>query len=242
VLYLNWQAPLWEIPNVRKYFDIPPGALVEPLADGDGLTLVRFRGFEGWVENRFLDEYERNLPADVVDLSDIETSDPHDLGQYVNWKGQRQVNMCGEICAAYVFEVRLSDVLIHWEAKKPVFFWRVFRGGKAAGTNADDLIALFELYGTEAKKLKVWRYTPTYFRDLCEEQYLICGVKMHSSGELRSGSIRHWVVLKSVTIERKRMGYVTVFNPANNCDEWYSWAEWVAAAGVPYGVTVDKFI
>lgn len=240
--FVNWQTPLWEKENqTRKLFDIPIGAFVEPLADINNLTYIKYKNYFGYIEQRFLEEYQRNLPFDCVKLSDIQTPNDNDFEQYVNWKNTKQVNMCGEICAARIFEVGLSDVFVNWEAKNPSFFWRVFGKGKARGTNADELITLFEIYGMEAQKIKISKYTPTLWKDLTESHHLICGVKMNgSTGELRRGSIPHWAILLSITLERKNMGWVQVFNPAQNCEEIYSWSEWLATAGVPYGVTIKK--
>lgn len=243
--YVNWQIPLWSSPRmVTKNYTIPLNGFIDVVQADEQIAQVRYTDkngiHEGYVELRFVEEYHRHFPFGVVDLSDIETPDSNDLPQYVTWKGVKQVNMCGEICAALWFEVKLSDVLINWEGKKPSFFKRIFGGGKAAGTNADDLVSLFEIYGTEAKKLKITKYTPTLLRNLCEKYFLICSVKMASSGELRNGSILHWVVLDSVSLERKEMGNVVVFNPAANSYESYSWAEWKKAAGIPYGVMIEK--
>ena len=242
--FVNWQCSLFSSPRVTgtKVYTLPLGAYVEVVQGNADFAQVMYsdrNGYhEGYVERRFVEEYQRNLPFNVVDVSDIETSDPLDLAQYVNWKGVREVNMCGELCLAQYFGVKLSDVLVNWEGKKPAFFKRIFSGRKATGTSADDLIGLYELYGTAAEKIRLPRWTPTAARDLASAYHLTCGVKMNANGELRGGSIRHWVVLKEVVLERKFMGFVTVYNPANNGDEVYSWDEWTKAAFTPSGVMV----
>lgn len=244
--YVNWQCNLTASPRVSgiKLYTLPLNAFVEVIQNDADFAQIKYTDKNGehygYIEARFLEEYQRTLGYNVVDLSDIETPDTNDLAQYVTWNGVKQVNMCGELCAAHYFGVKLSDVLINWSGKKPEFFKRIFSNGKATGTNEQDLISIYELYGTSAQKIRYPKYTPTLFRDLARDYHLTCGVKMNINGILRDGSIRHWVVLLKVILEGKGMGGVKVYNPANNCHEFYSWAEWLKASNIPSGVMVAK--
>lgn len=240
--YVNHQVPLWTTPKMsRKHFDIPLNAFAEVLRYEYDFAEVRYNAVQGYVETRWLERYERVLAHNVVDLSGIQTASTTDFEQYIEWKGVRQVNMCGEMCAAAVFGVGLEAVLINWEVKHPTFFRRIFRGSKATGTSVEDLKLLFEIYGMDSAKFSLKKYTPTAWHDLTQQYDLICGVKMNAiTGELRRGSVPHWVLLREVTLERKNMGWVTVYNPAQNCEERYSWSEWLLAAGVPSGVMIEK--
>jgi hypothetical protein len=58
------------------------------------------------------------------------------------------------------------------------------------------------------------------------------------SGRLKPSGILHWVVVTAVTPERTGYGRVEIYNPFPNRIEAYSWSEFVASAGVPYGVVM----
>lgn len=236
--FVNWQCPLYYTPaRAGKFFDIPINAFVELISEGDGFSHVRYNGKEGYVESRFIEEYHQVLPYNCVDLTGIQTATTDDFEQYVIWDGVKQVNMCGQMCVARMLGMPLAKVLENWKAKDLPLYKRIFGSGKARGTNADVLIQLLSTFGEKAESIQMAKYTPTALRDMVGFNHLICSVKMNATtGALRGGSVLHWILVREVVLERKGLGYVSVYNPAMNCEEVYSWAEWVAAAGVPYGI------
>jgi len=45
-------------------------------------------------------------------------------------------------------------------------------------------------------------------------------------------------VVMEVITERNNMGWVRLYNPYNNGEEWYSWREFLATTRAVYGVIV----
>ena len=244
--WINWQAPIYAWSDKKiKLRDVPYGTIVEVQAAINGMTLCEYidttgKKISGWVDQKYLERYVHapGLRCDVVAIEDA-TPDPNDPKQFIFWKGIKQVNMCGELCVAFLTGKSLREVLTDWEVKLPSFFRRIFSGGKATGTSNADLIALFALHGLHASPLSLAKYTPGKLEDLFVRNEIIVGVRINTAGELRGGHILHWVALTNITLDRKMMGWVTVYNPYNNCEELYSWDEFVKAAGSPYGVLIS---
>ena len=56
-------------------------------------------------------------------------------------------------------------------------------------------------------------------------------MKIDNNGRLSKSGIPHWVVLVMAEEERCGYGFVTIFNPAPNCAEAYSWREFTESLG-----------
>jgi hypothetical protein len=65
-----------------------------------------------------------------------------------------------------------------------------------------------------------------------------CHINTHS-GLLAPKGALHWIVLIDIRSERNGQGMATYYNPAMNCVESSSWAEFIASAQTPYGVFVE---
>lgn len=244
--WTNWQVPIYEFSDKkRKLRDVPFGTIVFVVEESETMRHVQYTDttgklIDGWVDKGNLETYERALPYDCVLIEDA-TPDENDAKQYIFWKNSiKQVNMCGELCVAYVTGHSLREVLTDWEVKLPSLWKRVFGYGKATGTGNYDLISLLALMNRFAYPLNMKKYTPGALADLVKNNDVIVGVRINHGGELRSGSILHWVTVTEVVQDRKLMGWVRVYNPYMNCIEQYSWDEFVRAAGAPYGVVAPK--
>ncbi len=241
--YCNWQTPLWrDETRTTKYFDLPLNSrfrVISPMAV-NGLWQVEYNDKIGWIQDKYLEEYIENLPTNCVDLSGIQTAETNDAQQYIIWDGQKQVNMCGEICAAYIMQIPLDELLIRWKQNSPPLYKRIFGAGKARGTGAEELVELFGIFGYISTTLKLQKYTPRLFADMVARQKGII-VSCHlntQTGALNGSGVLHWCVVKEVIVDRVDMGWVTVFNPFGNAEERYSWREFLATTRSPYGVVV----
>lgn len=257
-MYTNGQAPMRLTPTQtsRKIMDVPPGAVVIHTGRTEPGAIeymeIDYATHRGWVYSGYLDPYIESLPKDCV-KTDLHTPDASDPEQFVHYNGARQVNMCGQFCAAYVLGIPLEMVLDKWEQKQPTLWTRIFgrkNGAKVAGgTSPADLIALFSAFDLKAKDLtaemtdpilKRSRYTTSRLASLTKSKWVIASVNIDGgTGRLRGAGVLHWVVVNAVQDERIGYGGVEIYNPFPNRIEYYSWTEWIASARQPYGVIVD---
>jgi len=238
-------APMYMYPDKQsvrlRYLFANTVVEILDMSIGEIWTKISYGDSNGWMESKFLEPYVQNYPADCVEIYDIQTPDKYDAQQYVNWKGVKQVNMCGEMCVAYLLRSPLSTILRDWEGMKPSFFRRIFGQGRAAGTGYGDLIDLLALFSVTGIPFLEKTYTPDALMQLVENKFVIAGCKIDSTtGRLRGQGVGHWVGITDVFQERTGYGHVDIYNPYPNRIERYSWAEFVASAHAPYGCMVNK--
>ena len=217
---------------------------------GNGKTLT------GWMYSGYLDLYQQTQWREQNDIYNA-TPNPNDAWQFANIFGQKQTNLCGQICAAHVLGIDLKDVLAEWQQDSPTLFVNVFNllsSKKARGTDTWDLQNLFSVFDKKAvllsdlckdvnipSRAKNSPYLPTNTKNIVSNYHVIASCRINNNtGVLQSSGTLHWVVLKSVELERWKMGMVKIYNPFMGCVEQYSWREWIASAGYPYGVAVEK--
>lgn len=249
--YTNALAPLYAQPSVGyKLCDIPRNyiVIVDTAGEWKHVTYkTSKREFIGWVYASLLEPYIE--PGGDSVIIDNQTEDPNDAEQFTMYRGVKQFNLCGELCAAKILGVTLSDLLTHWEAKAPSFFRRVFSKGRATGTGIADLISMFDAYQVDAGPIAPLlydtflhrsRYTVTGLLELMRDYDLIVACRIDNTGYLVPSGVLHWVVVRQVIAERAERGQVCIYNPFSNCPEWYSWREFAASAGAVYGVAVRR--
>lgn len=240
--YSNWQAPLFKDESRRtkhldiplygrfKVVDFPVGRLwkVEYISNGKTLT--------GYIEDRFMEWYEENLPHDLVDMRAIQTPETNDAEQYVIWDAKRQYNQCGQICVSYILGLPLADVLEKWKTLDVPFYKRVM--GASGKTGNYDLIRLLDLFGMTASPLTIKKYTPRLFAELVKQaKGVIVSVHLNTSnGSIAGGSVLHWSVVTQVVPEGIEAGWVFLYNPFTNSIQKLSWREFLSTTRSPYGV------
>jgi hypothetical protein len=221
---------------VRKIGNLNPGTVIT--VDEERGAYCHAVGI-GWVANKDVEPYVENYPTNCVDIAEIQTANPNDPQQYVNWKGITQYNMCGELCVSYIMGISLAELLKTWEVKMPSSWKRVFGQGKARGTGNGELIEMFNSLGETARIYNERTFTPHAAGLL--SGLAIASVKIDGvTGILRGQGILHWVVITNVMEERCGNGLVEVYNPFQNRLEVYSWREFVASAQSPYGAVLIK--
>jgi len=258
--WCNGHTPLYKTanPNGGKVRDLVEKSLVYArdevvLWQGHPFVEVEYKDdktWQGWVYAGMLEDYIERLPKDCVTLDD-RTPRQDDFEQYLHYNGAKQVNLCGQICVAYSLNLTLMVMLGLWKQEQAAIWKRIFArfGQVAGGTSVPDLLSMVSAAHRKAYPLvdamrdpylKRTRYTVTWLCHLIDKGSVIAGVKIDESGRLaRSGSL-HWVVVTTVEPERCGYGVVTVYNPAYNRVEAYSWSEFVQSAKVPVGVYVPE--
>jgi len=204
----------------------------------DGLSRVWYKvdyhGIIGYSYSGFFDLYQNILPEDIVDLQGIQTEDLYDAKQYIVWEGRKKLNMCGEICVAYILGLSLEETLEGWTRKSPNLVARIFKGSVDRGTGAQTLIDLIESFDVEGSEtissffkdelLGRAVFTAQRASEALEDHEIILGVRIGNDGYVGTGKINHWVVLDSMDVYGKQ-AVCTVFNPYMNRYEVYSWSE-----------------
>ena len=264
--YICNYAPLMASEFV-KVMDLPIGATVTMTGVNKTMTVrgvtatycqveyVDGRGpHVGYVYCDYVEPLQYTLMQDVVKIGN-KTANPQDAEQYILYNGTTQYNLCGPLAIAYVtgWRSEITWLLDKYKANNPTWWQKIFRGGAGRGTDLGDLDAMlaeFDGYTLPATRLSAALYdkvkggplvTPFRVKSLLRDNFVIASCRIDSvTGRLRGQGVLHWVVLVDVWRE-KTGGIVHLYNPFTNSIEAYSWQEWVASSGQPYGIVVPRF-
>ena len=256
--WVNGYAPLYDYGGV-KLVTIPERSVVESLdwhesfagVERDNVAFYsKGRSYRGWLYSGYLEPYVESYPKDCVSISN-QTPDETDAEQYAMIHGVKQTELCGELSCAFVLGVSLDDVLAEWQREKPSIYQAVFNlfgSKKASGTGPGQLLTIFQAFERNGKMLtdvlrdpvlQRPRYTVRGLGNLAGRA--IVGVKINKlTGRLQASGILHWVVVTKVIPERGGYGLIEIYNPFPNRVEVYGWEQFIASAGVPYGVVMDE--
>jgi hypothetical protein len=243
VIKQSGYAPIMESPVSRiKLADISLRYIVESLNEVDGeWEKIKWGNKIGWMKSIYLEEYKETLPKDSVYIKNIQTKDEFDAQQYIDWNGIKQVNMCGQLCVAYLLGLSLSEYLDVWQIKEPSLWKRIFGQGRARGTGPSELIEMMNIFSVDGRllsdKIDI-AYSPHMLHRLSNS--VIVSVRINSlTGRLNGSGILHWVVVTDSLEERSGYGTVRIYNPYPNRIEEYSFTELLASARSPYGVVME---
>ena len=197
---------------------------------------VDFKGKSGWVQQAFLDDYVEEFPGHEVKI-DHQTADPDDAQQYLDWEGETQYNMCGELCVAYIVGQPLVSVLEKWKNFPEKGSFSYSKSTIKVGTTANHLQDIFRAYDyTDAEFLEFTSAIQDQSLDKdgmrmagrLKTHYLVALVRsnLKGNGELLDNRLvdsrKHWVVVNAVTHGGNR---VEIYNPFHNRREIYSYSE-----------------
>jgi hypothetical protein len=199
---------------------------------------VEFKGKSGWAQQAFLDDYVEEYPGHEVEI-DHQTADPNDAQQYMEWEGETQYNMCGELCVAYIVGKKLTDILETWKNFDQKGSFSYSKSTIKDGTTALHLQDIFRAFRyTDADFLDFTSAVPDQSLDKegqrmagrLKTHYLVArirsNVKVGGNGELLNNQPvdqrNHWVVVNAVTYGGNR---VEIYNPYHNRREVYSYSE-----------------
>lgn len=255
--WVNAYAPMFNIQGV-KIATIPEKSVVishEYVDDFRGVPreavsyVTDAKQFNGYVYVGYLEPYIENYPTKCVEIKSG-TPSLSDAEQYAVIHGVRQTELCGELCAAYLLDISLEDLLAEWERETPTVYQRVFNWfttKKARGTGPAELQSMLSAFEKTSaplsevlmdKAIGRLRYTVSGLQQIAGRAIVSVHIDKYS-GRLKPSGILHWVVVTAVLPERTGYGGVEVYNPFPNRIEVYPWAEFVISAGVPYGVVLN---
>ena len=260
-------APLKDDTNTRRLSTLPKGAIVKPTGFIRNMPyagnlvgyeeVIYFDGakeHQGWVYSGYLENYFEEFPADEVKIRNA-TPNPNDGAQYLVYRGNVQYNLCGEMCVVHCagWDLDVESFLDAWSTKAIGIFQRIFVGNKSRGTglaDLDSMLSIFEGYTIPALRLSQYFYddvakltliTPGKMADLLRPYKVIMSVRIDPRfGNLQSSGVLHWVVVHNVIPDGIGRGSVELYNPFPNRRQRYSWGEFVASAGMPYGIAVER--
>ncbi len=154
---------------------------------------VASNGNTGWVNEVFLDDYVEEFPPNEVKIPHP-TNDPNDAQQFMMWGGIEQVNMCGELCAAYVVRNDIELVLNTWKNSKVKGSFSYNEGTIRKGLYAPHLKNILQAYGyTNAGDIfdldagvKEHSLDPDCMTEMMKSHYLVARIKSNvdHAGEL----------------------------------------------------------
>ena len=252
--WITKYTPLFMKPHPSvKYLDLPLGSVVVPTGNESGVFIEVWyessvKEYVGWVYSFYLEKIEKEFPDHVVETN-LSTKNPNDAAQYILWEGRTQYNLCGEFCVAYIADDSIDNFLSIWKAKPLSFYKRIFGGGLARGTSADELVDMLNTYSwSEWVSLSSMLLDPTNpqrhlispkrIKDLLDYGWkIIVSVKINrQNGDLEPTGILHWVVVTSVIPDEINAGWAEVYNPFPNKIQRYSWKTFTKSMGIPYGI------
>ena len=227
-LYTIWQTAAYKTPTgLEKYLDFPLNAIVESEGEEqNGRVLVTNGKIAAWVDSSKLAPYKEPLPKNNVDMSGVQTPSETDAEQYIIIDGQRIVNACGFICAAYLLQKPILEIFQVWKSNYLSHYKTVKNQNWL--TSEFDIIQVLNAFGVKSKPLRIDRLTPHALESHLGKS--IIGVSINGYiGRLSRSGIRHWVVPTEQFIDRFGYGTVDLYNPYPNRIERYSWDEFATS-------------
>ena len=251
-----------------KWLEIPEGYILEDLEwmsrkkPGKYLSYpafieVRFitndKSYIGWVRSAWVEPYFVKK-QNIIKIK-ASTGLLSDAAQYLIHKGQVQYNLCGEFSVLYCagwHEAFMEDWLEVWEGKEGITFKRIFKNGRSAVTGIPDIESMLKTfvgYKTPATTIQAalkdeylgyMKTTPLHMARILHKNRIIIGCHIETAfGKLKPKGTRHWVVVESIEPEA-RGGLVHIYNSFSNTIEHYTWEEFLASVGIPYGILVPR--
>jgi len=255
-------TPLMDAPNGKRLFDIPLGAVLEPtpaplqtvIAAGKETTWIElpYNEVTGWVNSIYLDDCIEQFPDNEV-LIQRATPDPRDAAQYMLIGGNKKVNMCGELCIAFVVKKDADSVLGAWEEKLPDLYNKIVGGDKE--TFPSDLEKILSVYDYTSENGRVMNFkdgltdpgigfaiSPGRIGKMLKTHYLIALVRIKNGRLIPSDEVDkngkkvgvdHWVVTDKIAPNGINSGRVELYNPFPNRRQEYSYNEFVRSCQPP---------
>jgi hypothetical protein len=191
---------------------------------------------QGWVQDVYLEDYvdDPNSRGFEVNIPNP-TPDSTDAAQYMKWESDtRYVNMCGELCVAFIAGDDIETFLNKWKQMDKSFYHLIIP--KDRGTSADEVNNMLKVYGYPDKYISLeagltdadtgFKVSPGRFQKMLATHYLIAAVRIDSiAGNIGEGRVGHWVVVDKVTSDGINRGWVELYNPFPNKRQVYSYDE-----------------
>jgi hypothetical protein len=218
------------------------------------ITFIDRQGVEikGWVEDVYLEELHEDPASQGFEVViPNPTVDSTDGAQYLKWEKSRHVNMCGELCVAFIGGDDIETFLTKWKQMDRSLYR--FAVPQDDPTGPDLVDNMLKVYGYQGPNTRFKdgiedshigsRMSPGRFQGRLATQYLIAGVRIDKfAGNVGEGSVGHWVVLDKVSPAGVDRGWVEIYNPFPNKRQTYSYSEFIQSceAGDWTGIWVDR--
>jgi len=191
----------------------------------------------GWVQDVYLEDFieDPNSQGFVVNIPHP-TADSTDAAQYMKWEKPRHVNMCGELCVAFIGGDDIETFLTKWKQMDGTFYH--LSVPKDRPTGADEVDNMLRVYGYPIPNLRFkdglsdsdtrFKISPGRLQKMLAKHFLIAAVRIDSvAGNIGEGKVGHWVVLDKITPDGIDRGWVEIYNPFPNKRQIYSYDEFI---------------
>ena len=191
---------------------------------------------KGWVQDVYLEDY-----VDDPDSQGFEVLIPHptpdstDAAQYMKWEKPKHVNMCGELCVAFIAGEDIETFLTKWKQMDSTRYDKFVPID--AKTGPDEVNNMLMVYGYPKEYLTLEkgltdeatgsRKSPGKFQRMLATNYLIAAVRIDNiaGNIIGGGKVGHWVVVDKVIADGVDRGWVEIYNPFPNKRQVYSYDE-----------------
>lgn len=222
----------------------------------------------GWVRSDLFDKYVESFPNPEVDIPQAPedpndpypyaTSDPNDAAQYMVLGKDKfgkeliKVNMCGELCVAFMAELGIKQFIKQW-SNQPGNLFQWARGATSDKTTGmSTIINMLESLNITTANGSVVDFTaslsgpvfqdkslsPGKFQKFLQTHYLLANVvvdrftgRLIPNDSLKQSWINHWVVLDKIMPNATDGGRVQIYNPFQNRRQEYSYEQFIRSFG-----------
>ena len=191
----------------------------------------------GWVQDVYLEELVEDPSSHGFEVHiPNPTTDSTDAAQYMKWEKPRHVNMCGELCVAFIGGDDIETFLTKWKGMAGTRYHQIVPDDRPTGS--DEVDNMLKVYGYPVPNLRFKdgltdQYTglktsPGRFQRMLATHYLIAAVQIDKfAGNIGEGKVGHWVILDKITPDGVDSGWVEIYNPFPNKRQIYSKAEFI---------------
>ena len=191
----------------------------------------------GWVMDVYLEELVEDPTSQGFEVViPNPTPDSTDAAQYLKWEKPRHVNMCGELCAAFIGGDDIETFLSKWEQMDGSHYRFVVPSDSITGADTvDNMLKVYGYSGSSTRFKKGLtdphaglRMSPGRFQRKLKTHYLIAALRIGKvAGNVGEGGVGHWVVLDKVFPEGINRGWVEIYNPFPNKRQQYAFSEFI---------------
>jgi hypothetical protein len=222
----------------------------------------------GWVRSDLFDKYVESFPNPEVDIPQAPedpndpypyaTFDPNDAAQYMVLGKDKfgkeliKVNMCGELCVAFMAGLGIKQFVKQWSSQPGSLFQWARGATSDKTTGMSTIINMLESLNITAANGSVVDFTaslsgpvfqdkslsPGKFQKFLQTHYLLANVvvdrftgRLIPNDALKQSWINHWVVLDKIMPNATDGGRVQIYNPFQNRRQEYSYEQFIRSFG-----------
>ena len=193
---------------------------------------------QGWIQDVYLEDYVDDPTSQGFEVHiPHPTADSTDAAQYMKWeKDAKYVNMCGELCVAFIAGDDIETFLRKWKQMDGTLYESIIPIDRPTG--AGEVNNMLKVYGYPSNYITFeagltdpdagLKVSPGRFQKMLATHYLIAAVRIDSvAGNIGGGKVGHWVVVDKVVSDGIDRGWVEIYNPFPNKRQVYSYDEFI---------------